>query len=130
MSHFRIRSEDFVLQERLPKAGSISIVDLNPVVGHEQWGHRPCVTVSVPTMHETSEFVFGIASVVPRTKQEKNWWTVVPIPKQEGLRMKSYALCHQIRAVSTNRITDIPGFVRKKDLNKIRLVLSNMLSMP
>ncbi len=116
--------------QRPPVAGDIVYVDLNPTVGHEQSGYRPCITVSVPTMYEGHDFTFGIAIVVPLTGQEKNWWTVVPIRRQEGLPADSYALCHQIRAISTERIADIPGAIKTKDLHKIRLVLGNILIMP
>jgi mRNA interferase MazF len=112
-----------------PSAGDIVYIDLDPTKGHEQQGKRPCITISVPTMFQYSDVKFGIVIVVPVTSKKKNWWTVVRLKMQEGLQLDSFALCHQIRAVSTERISDIPGRIKEKDLNKIRLVLSGILGM-
>ncbi len=112
-----------------PKAGDILSLDLNPTVGHEQSGYRPCIAVSIPAVEKQRSKYLGIVIIVPLTSQPKNWWTVVPVPIQTGLAKDSYALCHQIRAVSTRRIQDISGSVNEKELAKIRLVLGTILTL-
>lgn len=112
-----------------PKAGDILTLNLNPTVGHEQKGHRPCIVVSIPAVGKQRSKGLGILIIVPLTSQQKNWWTVVPVPNQTGLTADSFALCHQIRAVSTKRIRNISGSVDEKELVKIRMVLSTILSL-
>ncbi|MDF1539405.1 MAG: type II toxin-antitoxin system PemK/MazF family toxin [Candidatus Thorarchaeota archaeon] len=115
---------------QLHKVGDIVHVDLEPIIGHEQEKRRPCITVSVPTQQRGSTHDFGILIVVPLTSKRKNWWTAVGIPRQVGLDKDSYALCHQIRSISTKRVSNTSGSIGMKDLVKIRLVLTNILSLP
>jgi mRNA interferase MazF len=112
-----------------PKAGDILSLNLNPTVGHEQSGSRPCIVVSIPAVGKQRSKDLGIMIIVPLTSRPKNWWTVVPVPIQTGLTNDSYALCHQIRAVSTKRIRDVSGSVNEKELAKIRLVLGTILNL-
>jgi mRNA interferase MazF len=113
----------------LHKVGDIVFVDLEPVEGHEQGFSRPCIVVSVPTQQKGGTHSFGLLIVVPLTTKKKNWWTVVKIPQESGLTDLSYALCHQIRTISMNRVTHKIGTLRFLHVAKIRLVLATILGL-
>jgi mRNA interferase MazF len=110
-----------------PKAGDIAILDLNPVVGHEQGGRRPNLVVSMPTKYGPGSEELAIAITIPLTTKRRNYWTVVPMNREGGLREESYALCHNIRAVSTKRFEGIIGEVSQRALTRVRLVLGDIL---
>ncbi len=110
-----------------PQAGDIAIMDLDPVVEHEQGGRRPNLVVSMPTKYGPGTENLAIAITVLLTTKRRNYWTVVRVDRQGGLYEESYALCHNIRAVSTNRFENIIGNVGRRPLTKIRLVLRDIL---
>lgn len=84
--------------------GDVVVVSLGETVGHEQKGKRPAIVAS--------HILFG---------------TVVKVEKGEGgLNENSFALCHQLRAISTERIRDKLGSVNQDTLYKIRTVLANI----
>lgn len=102
--------------------GDIVVIDLGETVGHEQKGKRPSVLVS--------DCLFGVMIIVPLTTKERSWWTVVEIEKGEGgLKGKSFALCHQLRAISAERIKNKIGSLKLDTLNKIKTVLANILKL-
>ncbi|HNI43104.1 MAG TPA: type II toxin-antitoxin system PemK/MazF family toxin, partial [Chitinophagales bacterium] len=89
--------------------GDVINVDLGSppaeIKGHEQAYIRPCIVI-------TAFEQLGLVIVIPLTssKPKFNLYTVVKILQNEGgLRSDSYALCHQIRTISFDRILDIKG---------------------
>ncbi len=75
--------------------GEIVLADLNPTVGHEQKGIRPCVIISVPTKEVGTGHTLGLVVVVPLSTKNRSWWTVVPLRRfKTGLHKDSFALCH------------------------------------
>ncbi len=112
-----------------PSTGDIIILNLDPIIGHEQGGIRPNVVVSVPTKQRSGSSDFDLVITVPLTRSRRNYWTVVPIKRQTGLDYDSYALCHNIRTVSTERITNTTGTIDPRVLTKIRVVLKDVLSI-
>jgi mRNA interferase MazF len=85
-----------------PRRGEIWLVDLNPVVGHEQAGTRPALIVSV------DEFNHGPADLVtllPITSRARNLVSRVRVPAGEGgLAVDSYIKCEEVRTVSRDRL--------------------------
>jgi mRNA interferase MazF len=85
-----------------PRRGEVWLVNLAPIVGHEQAGRRPAVVIS------EDEFNSGPADLVillPITS------TLRPIPSQVslsppdgGLDRESAVLCEAIRSVSRRRL--------------------------
>jgi len=103
--------------------GEIIIANLNPVKGHEQKGKRPCVVIKYFSM-------FHIVIILPLTTRDKGWFTQVKIPKGEGgLKEDSYALCHQIRALSLERVEKIIGRVSSRTLSQLRVTLAHVLGI-
>lgn len=109
--------------------GDIINVNLgNPpkeIKGHEQGKERPCVIIRSFNNLE-------LAIVVPLTTKEPKYslFTFVKITKgSAGLTADSYALCHQIRTISFDRISGSRDKLDKKDVLKIHAVLVDMLEL-
>jgi mRNA interferase MazF len=107
------------------------IVDINlgkppdEVQGHEQAYLRPCVVIR-------SFGSLGIAIVLPVTSKAPEYasYTVVKLATGSGgLNVDSYVLCHQIRAVSFDRITRKRARLDDKDMLKIHAVLMDTLDI-
>jgi mRNA interferase MazF len=108
--------------------GEIINVDLgsppNEVKGHEQAFDRPCIIIkSFPQLE--------LAIVTPCTSKEPkfNYYTIVKLSKGSGgLTTDSYALCHQIRTISFDRIKGRRGKLDTKDFLKVQAVLLDTLN--
>jgi mRNA interferase MazF len=95
------------------------------IKGHEQGFERPCVIIKSFNNLE-------LAVVVPLTTKEAKYslFTIVKIIKgTAGLTADSYALCHQIRTISFDRIVSKRARLDKKDILKINTVLIDALEL-
>jgi len=93
--------------------------------GHEQGYERPCVIIK-------SFNNLDLAIVVPMTTKEAKYslFTIVKILKgTAGLTADSYALCHQIRTISFDRIVSKRTRLDNKDMLKIHSVLIDTLEL-
>lgn len=103
--------------------GDIVLANLDPATGHEQKGKRPVIVIS--HLHR-----FGLIIVVPLTTKDKGWWTQVRISKDESrLPEDSFALCHQIRSLSVERVDTFTGRISPLSLGKIKTVLGRVLGL-
>jgi mRNA interferase MazF len=97
----------------------------NEIKGHEQGFERPCVIIK-------SFNNLDLAIVVPLTTKEVKYslFTIVKIHKgTAGLTADSYALCHQIRTISFDRIVSKRSRLDAKDILKINAVLIDTLEL-
>ena len=94
------------------------------IKGHEQGFERPCVIIKA-----FNNLQLGI--IVPLTTKIKNFpYTIVWLPQGKGsLREESFALCHQIRTISFDRIQTRIGKLESHDILKIDSVLRDMLEL-
>ena len=95
------------------------------IKGHEQGFERPCVIIK-------SFNNLDLAVVVPLTTKEAKYslFTIVKILKgTAGLTADSFALCHQIRTVSFDRIVSKGARLDSKDILKIHSVLIDTLEL-
>jgi mRNA interferase MazF len=85
-----------------PSRGDIWMVNLDPVVGHEQAGTRPALIVSVDELnHGPAELV----TVLPMTTTERDLASRVRVPKDHGdLWETSYIRCEEVRTISKDRL--------------------------
>lgn len=98
--------------------GTIVWVTLDPTLGHEQKGARPCVVVTDPEATEDQRF--PMVCVVPITKTRGEGALYPPLsPGRSGLRESSYALVDQVRAIDKRRINRIFGQVTAGELTAI-----------
>jgi mRNA interferase MazF len=83
-------------------------VDLDPTIGHEQNGLRPCVVVSDPDV--TRDQHFPLVCVVPITGTPGQGLLYPPLlPGVSGLTKKSFALIDRLRSIDKRRIRRIFG---------------------
>lgn len=107
------------------------IVDVNlgsppaEVKGHEQGKIRPCIVIK-------SFNRLSLITVIPVTSVEPKYgtFTVVKIPKGTGgLTADSYALCHQIKTISFDRVLSYRGKLDATVIHKIHTVLIDTLEL-
>jgi mRNA interferase MazF len=90
-------------------------VELDPTVGHEQRGVRPCVAVRDPSVN--AEQRFPLIAVVPVTGTTGTG-ALYPVlkPGASGLVKESSALIDHLRAIDKRRIRRIFGRVSATEL--------------
>jgi len=95
------------------------------IKGHEQGFERPCIIIK-------SFNNLDLAIVVPLTTKKAKYslFTIVKILKgTAGLTADSFALCHQIRTISFDRIISKRARLDNKDILKINAVLIDTLEL-
>jgi mRNA interferase MazF len=109
------------------RAGDVVESDLGNVPGevrgHEQGFVRPCIIIR-------SFNNLGLATIVPCTTKSPGvpLFTIVALTKGTGdLTRDSYALCHQIRTISVDRILRSWGRLGERDFAKVQTVLLDTL---
>ena len=110
-----------------PLRGEIWLVDLNPTVGHEQAGRRPCVVVSVDLFNQGPA---ELTAVLPVTSREKGIPFHVEIrPPEGGLKERSFIKCEDIRSVSKERFSERWGEISSKTLAQVEDRLKILLGL-
>jgi mRNA interferase MazF len=107
--------------------GSIWLVDLDPVQGHEQGKTRPCLVISDNRFNDSKA---ELLVVVPLTsKVQKNFWSIKMPSKDTGLKGDSYILCAQITTISKKRLcSNSPiGLVKSNYLSSVESRLKYLL---
>lgn len=86
------------------RRGEIYFADLNPTVGSEIRKKRPVLIVSNNANNKAASTI----TVVPITSNTKKVYPfeVLMEAKESGLSKCSKALCHQVRTISKERITE------------------------
>lgn len=98
--------------------GTVVLVELDPTVGHEQRGVRPCVTVSDPIVNADQRF--PLIAVVPVTGTAGNGALYPGLaPGSSGLTKASYALVDHLRSIDKRRIRRIFGQVSPTELASV-----------
>ena len=110
--------------------GEIYFVNLNPVQGREQSGHRPVLVLSVDAINRLPLVV----TVVVGTKGAhvtRDYPTNVRVSAAEsGLPLETVFLCFQLRALDSNRFTGPPaGKVSGAALDKIEAAVRHCLGL-
>lgn len=91
------------------RRGDIYFVNLNPVKGREQAGHRPVLVLSIDAINRLPLVV----SVVVGTKGEnitRDYLTNVRVsPEESGVPVETVFLCFQIRSLDPKRFPEDPA---------------------
>jgi mRNA interferase MazF len=88
--------------------GSVVVVELDPTIGHEQRGVRPCIIVSDPDI--TRDQRFPLICVVPITGTPGDGLLYPPLaPGNSGLAKPSYALVDHLRSIDKRRVRRLFG---------------------
>lgn len=98
--------------------GTVVLIELDPTVGHEQRGVRPCVAVSDPAVNADQRF--PLIAVVPVTGTA-GVGALYPslAPGSSGLTKPSFALIDHIRSIDKRRIRRMFGQVSPTELASI-----------
>lgn len=107
--------------------GQVVWVNLSPVVGSEQAGHRPAVIVSG---NDYLASVPNVVIVVPVTTRNRGLPNHVRLRDIPGLAERgSYAMTEQPRTIDRRRITKRAGGVGAETLREIRSWLTDFLDL-
>jgi mRNA interferase MazF len=88
--------------------GTVVVVELNPTVGNEQRGLRPCVVVSDPEI--TQDQRFPLVCVVPITGTPGEGLLYPALePGKSGLTKRSFALIDHLRSIDKRRVRRVFG---------------------
>jgi mRNA interferase MazF len=88
--------------------GSVVVVELDPTVGHEQRGVRPCIVVSDPEVISDQRFPLICVVPVTGTPGEGLLYPAVG-PGKSGLTKKSCALIDHLRSIDKRRVRSVCG---------------------
>jgi mRNA interferase MazF len=92
--------------------GEVWLIDLNPVIGHEQSGIRPALVISDDMFNNSlAEMVI----IVPITSKDKGIPTHVLL-QTDFLSLKSFIKTEDIRSVSTIRLIKKLGEIDERTL--------------
>ena len=94
------------------------MVELDPTIGREQRGVRPCVAVSDPTVNADQRFPLIAVVPVTGTAGEGALYPALA-PGPSGLTKASYALVDHLRSIDKRRIRRIFGQVSSGELAAI-----------
>jgi mRNA interferase MazF len=98
--------------------GAVVLVELEPTLGHEQRGTRPCVVVSDAAVNSSQRFPLIV--VVPVTGTPAQGALYPPLqPGSSGLSKPSTALVDQLRSIDKHRIRRRYGQVSAAELEAI-----------
>ncbi|MEX2529119.1 MAG: type II toxin-antitoxin system PemK/MazF family toxin [Gemmatimonadota bacterium] len=98
--------------------GTVALVTLDPTVGHEQRGTRPCILVSDPEVLEHQRF--PLVAVVPVTGSPGAGALYPRLSAGSGgLRKISYVLVDQVRSVDKARVHKVHGILPADELQAV-----------
>lgn len=99
--------------------GSVVLVNLDPTMGHEQRGVRPCVVISDPDV--ASDQRFPLIAIVPVTGTPGHgalYPALAPAPGS-GLTKTSYVLVDQLRSVDKRRVHRVLGRITAIEMSQV-----------
>lgn len=98
--------------------GIVVLVGLDPTVGHEQRGLRPCIAVSDAAVNDDQRF--PVIAVVP-VSGKRGEGALYPMlsPGISGLTKPSYALVDHLRSIDKRRIRRVFGQVSSDELESV-----------
>jgi mRNA interferase MazF len=98
--------------------GTVILLDLDPTLGREQRGVRPCVVVSDPEV--VADQRFPLLCVIPVTGTPGAGALYPPLgPGHSGLTRMSYALIDHLRSVDKRRVRRVFGQLAPGELGAI-----------
>jgi mRNA interferase MazF len=98
--------------------GTLALIDLDPTVGHEQRGVRPCVIVSDPEVVQAQRF--PLLCVLPVTGTPGVGALYPPLEAgQSGLLKGSFAMVDQLRSIDKRRVRRVFGRITGSEMETI-----------
>jgi mRNA interferase MazF len=98
--------------------GTVVLVELDPTIGHEQRGMRPCIAVSDPAVNADQRFpLIAVVPVAGTPGEGALYPSLAPGPS--GLTKTSCALTDHLRSIDKRRIRRIFGRLPEAELVSI-----------
>lgn len=98
--------------------GAVVLVELDPTIGHEQRGVRPCIVVSDPAVNEDQRF--PVLCVVPVTGTPGEGALYPRLAAESGgLAKTSYVLVDHLRAIDKRRIRRVYGVLPTEEIRAL-----------
>lgn len=108
--------------------GAVVVVDLDPTLGREQRGVRPCIIVSDP--ESITDQRFPLICVVPITGTPAEGLLYPSLaPGKSGLAKQSFALIDHIRSIDKRRVRRVFGELAPQEIAAIDDGLSVFLGL-
>ena len=108
--------------------GALILLDLDPTIGHEQRGLRPCVVVSDPAVIDDQRY--PLVCVIPLTGTGGTGALYPPLrPGKSGLLRLSHALVDHLRSVDKRRVRRVFGRISAAELEALDDGLSLYLGL-
>ena len=98
--------------------GTVVLVELDPAVGHEQRGARPCIAVSDPAVNADQRFPLIAVVPVTSTRGEGSLYPELS-PGKSGLIRTSFALIDHLRSIDKRRIRRVFGRLSQEELGAV-----------
>jgi mRNA interferase MazF len=96
----------------------VVVVELDPTLGHEHCGVRPCIVVSDPDV--ISDQRFPLVCVVPITGTPGEGLLYPQLaPGKSGLARRSFALIDHLRSVDKRRVRRVFGELAAEEIAAI-----------
>ena len=112
---------------RQPVRGEVWLVNLDPVVGHEQGRTRPAVIVSTDLFNQGPA---GLVFLLPITSTERGIPFHIEVnPPEGGVRERSFVLCDQLRAASKERLIRPWGVLSPRTMAQVEDTLRILLDL-
>lgn len=108
--------------------GAVVIVELDPTVGREQRGVRPCIVVSDPVINEDQRFPVLCVVPVTGTLGEGALYPRLS-PSGSGLTKESCALVDHLRSIDKRRIRRVYGALPDEELAAVDEALRLFLGL-
>ena len=108
------------------RRGEVWLAELGPTQGREQAGERPVLVVSADPINQSAA---DLVVAIPFTTRRRGVPTHVEVrPPAGGLRDVGFAMCEQIRSLSTERLGsrpfgNVPASVLSSVQDRLRLLL-------
>jgi mRNA interferase MazF len=95
--------------------GTVVLVELDPTMGHELRGTRPCVAVSDPAVNADQRFPLIAVVPITGTSGEGALYPELSAGKSR-LTKSSYALIDHLRSIDKRRIRRVFGRIAEDEL--------------
>lgn len=99
--------------------GDLYLVDLNPIIGHEQAGLRPVLILQNNILNRHL-YTVVVAPITSNLKAKGLMTTYFLPAKLTKLRQDSVALLYQLRTIDKSRLIKEMGHLPKKDFSQLR----------
>lgn len=110
------------MSEYIPNSGDIVWVAIDPTLGHEQKGRRPCLVVTNSEFNSKT----GLSWVCPITNVDKKYIFHISF---KGKKVKGYVMSDQMRSIDWNvRKVEFVEKIEKETLEDVRAIIEAIIT--